>query len=815
MLERNSLGKNCLGKKAQLNIRLESDINAASMSVAKYLVFMRLVCLLSLLFISPAQALIGGLIEPNAVESGQLYQGFSNSGFDGGVSDRASLEALENALIPIDKISLTGGSYWLKVPLRSDLGDSEWVVYVYGSYIENIQAYLLTQDPTKAVPFQTQRSGHQESSEYPLHYGMTFSVEERVGYVLWVHLNSRYFSGAPRVEIKLKPEFSQQAFKGDLLVIGCLGAIIVLATYNFMLFLWVRSKDYLYYAIYLVSTFTGWAAVFAVYARLFDNIDVHWIMLPFYTNVIANTFFYQKFLDLSEHNKTLSNVGYGVAFLALIMFVSFFFVPLWMSYLFVAVINALWLSVGFVAGVVRWRDGYKPSRFFVLGFSVVLVSGSLIIFPYFGFPRLIYNEFLWALVAQTLDVIFLAWALANRINLLKEEKEVALKTAHDSEQYANTILTQANETLLTSLQQSEKNQERKDEFIMAVSHELRTPLNVISGSLEQMKYTEDPKLLAELRQYIQFGSDRLSTQVENIVTMAETDHYEVEPHKSDVRLKTLVSQLQEESASYLYQKPVVFDVRFSDALSEFYIFDEHLVHRVLAPVVDNACKYTEEGKVLVEVEPYEVGVKFVITDTGPGVSEEIRQTIFDSFVQASQGYQRTHEGLGLGLSISQRLVHLLGGDIEITSSAGGGSCFTVRVPMDASSIVVDANKGKTVTGHALIVEDNQVNAKVLTALVKRIGLSSDLAENGEIAVQAVKDKDYDVIFMDLQMPVMDGFAATVKIRKNGNRCPIIAVTANSDYQARIKCWDVGMNDFVSKPVKKAIILDAVTKWMCV
>ncbi len=809
MLERNNEEN-----KIRLNIIQKSDVDAATICIAKHLVAARLLCLFFLFFVSPAQALIGGLIGPNAIESGQLYQGFSSYGSKG-ITDRASLEVLESALTPIDKISLTGGSYWLKVPLRSDLGDDEWVVYIYGSYIENVQAYLLTQDPTKSVPFQTHRSGHQKSSEYPLHYGMTFSVEERLGYVLWVNLDSRYFSGDPRIEIKSKSEFNQQAFKDDLLVIGCLGAIIVLATYNFMLFLWVRSKEYLYYAVYLVSTFTGWAAVFAVYARLFNNVDVFWIMLPFYGNVIANTFFYQKFLDLSEHNKMLSNVGYGVAVLALLMAVSFFFVPYWMSYLFVVVINTLWLSVGFLAGVVRWREGYKPSRFFVLGFSVVLISGGLVIFPYFGFPRVIYNEFLWALVAQTLDVVFLAWALANRINLLKEEKEGALKTAHDSEQYANTILTQANETLLTSLQNSEKNQERKDEFIMAVSHELRTPLNVISGSLEQMKYTEDPKLLAELRQYIQFGSDRLSTQVENIVTMAETDHYEVEPHKNDVRLKTMVSQLQEESSSYLYQKPVVFDVRFLTSLSDFYIFDEHLVHRVLAPVVDNACKYTEEGKVLFEVGPYEQGVKFVITDTGPGVSEEIRQTIFDSFVQASQGYQRTHEGLGLGLSISQRLVHLLGGDIEITSPASGGSCFTVRVPMDASNIAVDEGKAKAVSGHALIVEDNQVNAKVLTALVKRIGLSSDLAENGEIAVQAVKDNAYDVIFMDLQMPVMDGFAATVKIRKNGNRCPIIAVTANSDYQARIKCWDVGMNDFVSKPVKKAIILDAVTKWMCV
>ena len=348
---------------------------------------------------------------------------------------------------------------------------------------------------------------------------------------------------------------------------------------------------------------------------------------------------------------------------------------------------------------------------------------------------------------------------------------------------------------------------------MAVSHELRTPLNAISGSLDQMKYTEDPSLLEELRQYIQFGADRLSTQVENIVTMAETDHYNVKPHSRDVRLESLILKLKEESASYLFQKSVEFEIRLSEKLSAYYLFDEHLVHRILAPVVDNACKYTEEGKVLVEVVPYDEGVEFVVSDTGPGISSEMHKTIFDSFVQASQGYQRTHEGLGLGLSISQRLLHLLNGSIEIQSPSGGGACFVVRLPMKPSTVEVVDREKVTVQGHALIVEDNQVNAKVLTALIKRLGLSSDLAENGEIAVQAVQDVAYDVIFMDLQMPVMDGFEATERIRKNGNRCPIIAVTANSDYQARIKCWGVGMNDFVSKPVKKSTISEAVSKWV--
>lgn len=769
---------------------------------------------------SSTRASIDELVEQDVFESGQLYQDFSRTG-DSEKLDHswASLDALEGTLTEVANISLAGGSYWIKAPLVKNVEDKHWVVYVYGSYIEEIQAHLLTRDPAGILSHQVRHSGHHISEEHPLHYGMTFSVEEEKEYVLWINLKSRYFSGVPRIEIKSKAAFAKLAFKDNLLVIGCLGSIIVLATYNFMIFMWARAKEYFYYAIYLVSTFAGWAAVFGVYARLLDNVDVIWIMLPFYINVIANTFFYQKFLDLYEHNRLLSNVGHGVAVLAALMMFAFFFVPYWVSYLFIAVINTLWLAIGFIAGVVRWRSGYKPARFFVLGFSIVLISGGLVILPYFGLPRLIYNEYLLALVAQTLDVIFLAWALANRINLLREEKTAALKLARDSEQYANTILTQANETLLTSLQQAEQTKERKDEFIMAVSHELRTPLNVISGSLEQMKYTEDPKLLAELRQYIQFGSDRLSTQVENIVTMAETDHYKVEPHKKDVRIRTLVSQLQEESASYLFQKPVVFEVYLPDQMNEYYQFDEHLVHRVLAPVVDNACKYTEEGKVILEVVPYDGGVNFLVSDTGPGVDKDIQQTIFDSFVQASQGYQRTHEGLGLGLSISQRLVHLLDGSIEITDtgieSANTGACFIIRIPMEPSCIATEDGKGKVIKGHALVVEDNQVNAKVLTALIKRLGFSSDLAENGEIAVQAVKNGDYDVIFMDLQMPVMDGFAATVKIRRDGNRCPIIAVTANSDYQARIKCWDVGMNDFVSKPVKKDVILDAVNKWMCV
>ena len=787
---------------------------------------------LSVLLLPVANAGVGAGAVENVMDVGTLYKLKSDAVLDNSKMNRfASIKALENELVPVKEIQFVDGSYWLKVPLEISEGGGERVVYVYGSYIKTIRAFLLINDlyggsvrPRNNLyqteSFQARYSGHNESHEYPLHYAMTFSIEANQDYTLWVNMESEYFTGSVRVEILTVPVFEAIAYKDSLMILGCLGATLILAIYNFVVYFWSRAKEYLYYALYLFFVFLGWASVFGISARLFENYEPFLIVVWFQLCVVANTLFYQKFLDLRDVSPGLCRIGNAISVMSLLMLSVFFLVPLWVNYMFIIISNSLWLSVGFVSGVVRLRSGYRPARFFVAGFVVVMIGAALIITPYFGFVRLVYNEYLCSLIAQTLDVVFLAWALVYRINLLRLANTKTLKEARDREQYANSLLVEANQTLLKSLEQSKENEQKKDDFIMAVSHELRTPLNIISGSLDQINYVQDPAAIEDLTRCVRFGADRLSTQVENIVTLSEVDDYDSESQKKDVRLMTLLGLLREESTSYLFDKPVSFTLEMSDSLSEYYHFDQHLVHRVLAPVIDNACKYTENGMIIMKVVPYEGGVEFTVIDTGPGVSEEVKATMFDEFVQASRGYQRDHEGLGLGLSICQRLLQLLGGHVNVSNVEGAGACFVVRIPMEAADTgiidlvgvggVGDA-KLKPIEGHALIVEDNLINAKVLTALIKRLGLSSDLAENGELAVEAVKETSYDVIFMDLQMPVMDGFAATEEIRRLGIHCPIIAVTANSDYQARIRCLGVGMNDFISKPVKKGVVLDAVTK----
>ncbi|MCG8316370.1 MAG: response regulator [Pseudomonadales bacterium] len=416
--------------------------------------------------------------------------------------------------------------------------------------------------------------------------------------------------------------------------------------------------------------------------------------------------------------------------------------------------------------------------------------------------------------------MFLALALADRINVLRKEKQDALEKALAADKYANTVLKEANETLLDALKLSEQNQRTKDAFILSVSHELRTPLNAIGASLDQLKDATGDEA-RELFQYIQFGADRLSAQVENILLLAETDQREVIPHNREFMLDSLLDQLKNSNQSYLYQKPVELKVAVVPNMPKQFIGDEHLIASMLAPVVDNACKYTEQGSVEISVDFRRAqGVDeknqllVFIKDTGPGINEELQTDIFNPFVQASTGYQRTHEGMGLGLSISQRLAKILNAAIDLESEEGQGSCFSFCIPIECVYEDPNVIKGDfRANGHALVVEDNNVNAKVLGALLRKLGLTMDLASNGKEALELPNLHSYDVIFMDLQMPVMDGFLATTALRQLGVTCPIIAVTANTDYQARVKCWDVGMNDFLGKPVRKDLLQHALNRWV--
>ncbi len=714
------------------------------------------------------------------------------------------------------QIDLQGGDYWLKLVIANSAPNTYWSVKIDGSFIEHIQGVLLQPSDNENVTprlVSTVLGGQFDEPGYLHHYGMDFTLERNVTYELWINLNSVYFTSTPHVQFFTTKEFADDVNSNNFLIIACLGSIIILAIYNFLIYIWTQAKEYLFYSAYLISTFVGWAAVFGVFAHFFESSSIALIMIPFYFNIIFNTYFYQHFLELPKRHPLMSKFSYGIVGFCFLLMLAYTFMPPWLNYVFINIANSIWLITGLVCGLRLLHAGYQPARFFVLGFSAVFIGGTFIILPYFGFPRVVKDGYLVALIGQTIDVLFLALALADRINNLRQEKETALIQAHQSEQKANDTLTKANGKLLDALDMAARNQRQKDEFLIAVSHELRTPLNAISASLSQLKQTQDQREQKNLQNYIQFGTERLSSQVENIVILAELDDNDVTLQESTFSIKGLMDELEEMAQGCLIEKDVTFALRKTDTVAEHYWGDKHLLIRLLSPIIDNACKYTLAGEVTLQANDKWGNLMFEVIDSGPGIPANKQDGIFESFIQISSGFQRSHEGLGLGLAISKRIAELLDASIEFDVVIPHGCHCIVTVPMRKQDTLQRVDLHSIQSSHALIVEDDNVNAKVLQTLLANLGMSSDIVENGLIALNVTDHNHYDMIFMDLQMPKMDGFAAAESIRSKGIGIPIIAVTANSDSKSRKRCTEVGMNDFLSKPIKKSALHQSIKKWV--
>ncbi|RZK64665.1 MAG: response regulator [Pedobacter sp.] len=252
------------------------------------------------------------------------------------------------------------------------------------------------------------------------------------------------------------------------------------------------------------------------------------------------------------------------------------------------------------------------------------------------------------------------------------------------------------------------------------------------------------------------------------------------------------------------------NVRIASEVPQWINGDRTRLAQVLTNLMTNAVKFTKEGSITVGLETKTKGdvnlLVFSVSDTGIGIAKEKLSLIFESFTQGSRDTTRKYGGTGLGLAISKKLIELQGGSIEVESEQGVGSKFTVSVPFSepknyhqSTSIAEDNSlNGK----HALLVEDNEVNVMLLSRLLKRWGVTFDVAENGQVAVERTIEKDYDLILMDLHMPVMDGYKATRKIRelqRNQYRVPIVALTASAVTVVREDMLQQGFDELVYKP----------------
>lgn len=334
---------------------------------------------------------------------------------------------------PATKVNLFGGSYWLYADVRHSQATTEWVLDPNNTLIDRVEARIYAPDGS----VQQLQTGYRHDHEFMLHYGKSMVLQPNVDYRILIKFSSPYFASNPRFEVLPTSSYRARVINDNVWILGCLGAVTALALFNIMLFASTRDKSALYYALYLIVFGIGWAFVFHIPAHLFGlrNLSLHYI--PFFLTPVASALFCLDFLKLRQNFPRLAKLCVWAMVASLLLLPINFFAQKY-AHIVASTVISLWLPLAIVCGLVSWRGGYRPARFFALAFIALLIPGALILPPNLGLMNdMIQNSELFTLVGGTVDGILLAFALADKIKLLGMEKDSylmqlnhALKLAH-------------------------------------------------------------------------------------------------------------------------------------------------------------------------------------------------------------------------------------------------------------------------------------------------------------------------------------------------------------------------------------------------
>ncbi|MEM9455452.1 MAG: response regulator [Myxococcota bacterium] len=381
--------------------------------------------------------------------------------------------------------------------------------------------------------------------------------------------------------------------------------------------------------------------------------------------------------------------------------------------------------------------------------------------------------------------------------------------------------------LAAALRRAEAATKAKSAFLTNMSHEIRTPLHGVMGLAQIMQTTELSPSQKDYIDNILISSHTLLDLINDILDLGKIEAEKMELEVTEFKLDDLLSALSVLFRSITLDKTVELRIERDPRVPSTLVGDPLRVRQVLTNLVSNAVKFTERGHVAIAVEAiavseHEVSVRFIVRDTGIGIPTDKLDTLFDSFTQADDSTTRRYGGTGLGLAICRHLVTLMGGQLGAQSVVGHGSTFwttlrfgraqslaATRCPTpDDHPLQPDALVGAKI----LVVEDNAVNRKVAGHLLRKSGIDVDYAHDGIEALSMVESHAYDLVLMDMQMPRMDGYEATRRIREDGRSAlPIIAMTAHTMVGDRDKCLQAGADDYIAKPVRFAPLLALLLK----
>jgi len=375
--------------------------------------------------------------------------------------------------------------------------------------------------------------------------------------------------------------------------------------------------------------------------------------------------------------------------------------------------------------------------------------------------------------------------------------------------------------LIKAVALANKASQAKSQFLANMSHEIRTPLNGIIGLTDiLLKNKAINQEGSEHLQMIQQSANNLLLILNDILDFSKIEAGALKLDTRSVDLHQLLNQLTLVFTNTGLQKGVAFTLEISANVPQVMELDPLRLSQIVNNVLNNAGKFTKSGKIEMSVSYFDGTLSLSISDTGIGISEKQQSQLFKEFTQADISTTRQYGGTGLGLAICKRIVELMGGNLKLKSKEGEGSCFTIAVPVKVAQLSEPVNNEQPVPDlsdfNVLLVEDNPINQMVISKMVGDTGCSLHIASDGEKALVCLETMKADIILMDCQMPNMDGFQCTRAIRTHPEKYAdviIIAITANAFEDDQKRCLQVGMNDFIAKPVDRILLYKCLNKWV--
>lgn len=590
------------------------------------------------------------------------------------------------------------------------------------------------------------------------------------------------------------------------------GILCIVAIIYLFFFFALKESTFLYYSLYVISVGLLQFALDGFFYQYISSgggwFSNHAVLFFAIVGAFLSGKYSEVFLNIKTHSKLLYRL-FNMSYISLVILLIFSaLVPAALPYCYKLVnLLALVFLLLIIFSIFYLYAKNKPvDTFFTIGILFLIIGFGVFILNNLGF---IENNFATqnsSKIGTGLELIFLSLSMSNLIRNLKNDK---------------------NELNRVALIRSEEMNDLKSYFLSNISHELRTPLNAIMNLIDTISTeVEDDKIKNNCR-LIKYSSQSLLSSVNDILDFSKIEKNELQLDKAPFDALSLLEEIEVSAEVRAKEKGLKFDFAKPNAIPSLFIGDEMRLSQIVNNLINNAIKFTSEGFVSFKIESETLAnnratLFLTVTDSGVGIAEDKISSIFDSFSQNSIDNTRKFGGLGLGLYIVKTLVEMQGGKIEIKSTINKGTTFSIYLEFETAEqkviemITADVSDvcdlgGKTL----LVVEDNAINQMVIKMITKKwLNTTVIYTMNGQEGLDAFKDHKIDLVLMDLQMPVMDGYEATLAIRngavgaKNA-AIPIIAVTADVMEGTKLRTQEIGMNNYLSKPIKKEALYKAV------